>query len=109
VRSAPYPSFCLNLLKSSSKQQFKRDGKAVGVGLWLRPDLRGKGLGHGFLVAELGFLRRSFCPEVFRLSVATFNERAIKVYEGVGFVHGRTYHHETNGGVYEFLEMERRA
>jgi [ribosomal protein S18]-alanine N-acetyltransferase len=41
--------------------------------------------------------------------VATFNERAIKVYEGVGFVHGRTYRHETNGGVYEFLEMERRA
>jgi ribosomal-protein-alanine N-acetyltransferase len=41
--------------------------------------------------------------------VATFNERAIKVYEGVGFVRGRTYCHETNGGVYEFLEMERRA
>jgi hypothetical protein len=81
----------------------------VGVGLRLRPDLRGKGLGHGFLVAELGFLRRSFCPEVFRLSVATFNERAIKVYEGVGFVQGQTYRHETKGGVYEFLEMERRA
>jgi ribosomal-protein-alanine N-acetyltransferase len=89
--------------------QFKWESKVVGVGLGLRPDLTGKGLGHGFLEAGLGFARRSFCPEAFRLSVATFNERAIKVYEGVGFVRGRTYRHETNGGVYEFLEMERRA
>ena len=48
-------------------------------------------------------------PHDAGLSVATFNERAIKVYEGVGFVYGRTYRHETNGGVYEFLDMERRA
>jgi [ribosomal protein S18]-alanine N-acetyltransferase len=89
--------------------QFKRDGKVVEVGLGLRPDLTGKGLGRGFLLAGLDFARRSFSPDVFRLSVATFNERAIKVYEGVGFVHRRTYRHETNGGVYEFLEMERRA
>jgi [ribosomal protein S18]-alanine N-acetyltransferase len=74
--------------------QFKRESKVVGVGLRLRPDLTGKGLGHGFLVAGLEFARRSFSPEVFSLSVATFNERAIKVYEGVGFVRGRTYRHE---------------
>ena len=89
--------------------QFKRDGKVVGVGLRLRPDLTGKGLGHGFLLAGLEFARRCFSPGLFRLSVATFNERAIKVYEGVGFVQRRIYRHETNGGVYEFLEMERRA
>ena len=83
--------------------------KGRGVGLGLRPDLTGKGLGHGFLVAGLEFARRSFSPEDFRLAVATVNERAIKVYEGVGFVAGRTYHHETNGGMYELLEMERHA
>jgi ribosomal-protein-alanine N-acetyltransferase len=90
--------------------QFKRDGNAVvEVGLRLRPDLTGKGLGRGFLLAGLDFARQSFSPDVFRLSVATFNERAIKVYEDVGFVHRRTYRHETSGGVYEFLEMERHA
>ena len=89
--------------------QFERAGKVVDAGLGLRPDLTGKGLGRAFLLAGLDFARRSFSPEVFRLAVATFNERAIKVYEGVGFVQGRIYRHETNGGVYEFLEMERRA
>jgi [ribosomal protein S18]-alanine N-acetyltransferase len=85
---------------------FKRNGKAVQVGLGLRPDLTGKGLGRGFLLAGLNFARGAFAPDIFRLAVATFNERAIKVYEGAGFVRGRTYQHETNGGVYEFLEME---
>jgi ribosomal-protein-alanine N-acetyltransferase len=89
--------------------EFKRNGKVVEVGLGLRPDLTGKGLGRSFLLAGLAFARRSFSPDIFRLSVATFNERAIKVYEDVGFVPGRTYPHETNGGVYEFLAMERRA
>ena len=89
--------------------QFKRKGKVVEVGLRLRPDLTGKGLGRGFMLAGLDFARGAFAPEIFRLSVATFNERAIKVYEGVSFVAGQTYHHETNGGVYEFLEMERHA
>jgi [ribosomal protein S18]-alanine N-acetyltransferase len=89
--------------------QFERAGKVVEVGLGLRPDLIGKGLGRAFLLAGLDFARRSFSPEAFRLSVATFNERAIKVYEGVDFVAGRTYPHETSGGVYEFLEMEQRV
>jgi [ribosomal protein S18]-alanine N-acetyltransferase len=89
--------------------QFKRNDNVVEVGLRLRPDLTGKGLGHGFLLAGLDFARWSFSLDIFRLSVATFNERAIKIYKGVGFVAGRTYHHETNGGVYEFLEMERPA
>jgi [ribosomal protein S18]-alanine N-acetyltransferase len=62
--------------------QFKRDGKVVGVGLSLRPDLTGKGLGHGFLVAGLGFARRSFCPEVFRLSVATFQREGHQSVRG---------------------------
>ena len=61
--------------------QFKRNGKAVEVGLRLRPDLTGKGLGRGFLLAGLDYARWSFSPDNFRLAVATFNERAIKVYK----------------------------
>jgi ribosomal-protein-alanine N-acetyltransferase len=89
--------------------QFERTGKVVDVGLGLRPDLTGKGLGRAFLLAGLDFARRFYSPEAFRLSVATFNERTIKVYEGLDFVAGRTYPYDTSGGVEEFLEMEQRV
>jgi ribosomal-protein-alanine N-acetyltransferase len=56
-----------------------------------------------------GFRRRArFGPARIVLAVATFNRRAISVYERAGFVPVRTYMHSTNGGQWEFLEMELR-
>lgn len=83
--------------------------RIVGVGIGLRPDLTGRGLGQAFLEAGLEFARERFSPRLFRLSVAAFNERAIAVYERAGFVATRTYDRETNGAVFSFVEMERRA
>ncbi len=88
---------------------FDREGDGVGVGLGLRPDLTGRGLGQSFLEAGLAFARERFAPRSFRLSVATFNARAIAVYERSGFIATRTFMHETNGGLFPFVEMERQA
>ncbi len=89
--------------------QLRSDGDAVVVGLGLRPDLTGRGLGQSFLEAGLAFAREQFAPARFRLSVVAFNQRAVKVYERAGFVVTRTFMHETNGGVFSFVEMERLA
>lgn len=89
--------------------EFQVKGDIVIVGLGLRPDLTGRGLGGEFVEAGLAFARERFRPVRFRLSVAAFNERAIKVYERAGFTSTRTFDHETNGGVFRFVEMERPA
>lgn len=86
---------------------FKPEGRTLVVGLGLRPDLTGRRLGGGFFAAGLDYGRERFAPERFSLAVATFNERAIKVYERAGFERARVYMHETNGGEWEFVEMRR--
>ena len=58
---------------------------ALDVGLGMRPDLTGRGLGEEFLRAGLRFARETYSPPAFRLTVATFNRRAICVYERTGF------------------------
>lgn len=84
-------------------------GDVVIVGLGLRPDLTGHRLGESFFGAGLVFARGRFAPRRFKLSVAEFNTRAIKVYERAGFVQTRSFMHETNGGLFSFVEMERPA
>ena len=86
----------------------KEEG-TLAIGLGMRPDLTGRGLGESFLAAGLEFAKERFAPERFTLAVATFNERAITVYERVGFARGRVYMHWTNGAEWEFLEMSRAA
>ncbi len=84
-------------------------GDVVGVGVGLRPDLTGRGLGLAFLEQGLVFANDRFRPRRFKLGVAEFNERAIKVYERAGFARTRSFVHETNGGLFPFVEMERPA
>ena len=89
--------------------QFEKTDHTVDIGLGLRPSLTGKELGAEFVMSGLAFAGEQFSPERFTLSVATFNGRAIGVYERAGFRRGEVYLHETNGGEHEFLRMEREA
>jgi [ribosomal protein S18]-alanine N-acetyltransferase len=82
---------------------------AVDIGLGLRPDLTGHGRGPAFVRAGLAFAWRRYAPRLFRLTVATFNERAIRVYEQVGFRRGVVFFSPSRGEDAEFMLMTRDA
>lgn len=82
----------------------EEDG-AWEIGLGMRPDLTGRGMGESFVRACLDRLGELAPGEPVVLGVAAFNERAIRVYERCGFVRAGEYDQETNGGVHRFLRM----
>ncbi|PFA63052.1 GNAT family N-acetyltransferase [Bacillus sp. AFS015802] len=75
------------------------------IGLGLRPDLTGKGMGLEFLNSGIDFVQSRFNPVKITLSVATFNQRAIKTYRRIGFKDIETFMQDTNGSTFEFLKM----
>ena len=86
---------------------FDEQKDTVEIGLGLRPDLTGQGLGLQFFLEGVAFARDRFPGRRVTLNVAAFNERAIKVYERAGFRevgrHVRTF--ERWGDV-EFITMD---
>jgi [ribosomal protein S18]-alanine N-acetyltransferase len=78
---------------------------ALDLGLGMRPDLTGMGLGEAFVHAGLRFAREVYSPPAFRLTVATFNRRAIRVYERAGFETVETFGAATLGVEKKWLLM----
>lgn len=86
-----------------------RREREIEIGVGLRPDLTGRGLGLPFLLDTLALARERYHPDVFSLYVATFNRRAITVYERAGFRPGATRPFTFHGKRYDELRMSRAA
>ena len=93
---------------AAGRRLYERES-ALDVGLGMRPDLTGRGLGEEFLRSGLRFAREASSPPAFRLTVATFNRRAIRVYERVGFETVETFGANMRGAETEWLLMRRAA
>jgi ribosomal-protein-alanine N-acetyltransferase len=83
------------------------DDGGAEIGLGLRPDLTGRGLGEGFVDAGLRYAADVLGARSYALAVAAFNGRAIAVYERCGFQQVEQYLHATNGGFHPFVRMAR--
>ncbi len=79
------------------------DASALDTGGGLRPDLTGKGLGREAIGTGLAFGRREFAPAAFRVTVASSNERALRVVRSLGFVPTGSFEALTDGCSYDLL------
>jgi [ribosomal protein S18]-alanine N-acetyltransferase len=79
------------------------DASALDTGGGLRPDLTGQGLGREAIATGLDFGRRQFAPMAFRVTVATFNIRAQRVVEALGFANIGRFLATADGRTYEVL------
>lgn len=62
---------------------YQEDALDIGVGM--KPELTGRGLGYQFFDAILQHAIANFDPPWTRLTVANFNKRALNLYKNFGF------------------------
>jgi RimJ/RimL family protein N-acetyltransferase len=96
-------------VEGDGEPRLYREDRVLAIGLGLRPNLTGRGLGLEFVDACLAFAREAFAPSAFRLFVLDFNERAIRVYERAGFRRVCVVRVRNAHGERDFVEMRREA
>jgi RimJ/RimL family protein N-acetyltransferase len=79
---------------------------ALDIGLGLRPNLTGQGRGLMFVNAVLDFARRIFAPAMFRVTVAAFNQRALRVWEKADFRQVQVFQKSDHGQTFIILVRE---
>jgi RimJ/RimL family protein N-acetyltransferase len=73
----------------------------IDIGIGMKPELTGKGLGYTFFSFILKVIKEVFEPNSIRLTVVKTNSRAIHLYEKFGFVKEKEFNQEEM----EFITM----
>ncbi|BDA68970.1 hypothetical protein CAL7716_031360 [Calothrix sp. PCC 7716] len=72
----------------------------------IRPDMTGQGRGNYYVSAVLNFALREFNAPLFRVTIATFNQRALRVWSKAGFRPIDTFEHQPQGETFVILVRE---
>ncbi|MBM7094936.1 GNAT family N-acetyltransferase [Bacillus sp. H-16] len=87
------------------KEGIYRDARYLDVGIGMKPALTGNGLGKTFFSQVLTFLSDTYGTKRFRLVVATFNKRAIRLYRSLGFTDEKVFYSQVKEKPATFLCM----
>jgi [ribosomal protein S18]-alanine N-acetyltransferase len=83
------------------------DASALDTGGGLRPELTGHGLGRAAVATGLAFGGEQFAPAAFRVTVASFNARALRVVASLGFRREDSFTATSDGRDYQILRLTR--
>jgi len=59
--------------------------EALDIGLMIKPDLTGQGMGAAFAKEVIRYGIAKYAPKKLRVTIAAFNKRAMRVWEKNGF------------------------
>lgn len=76
---------------------------ALDLGVGLRPDLTGRGLGRHVIAAAMCHAIGRFQPERFRVTIASFNQRARRVCTTLGFRHENRFPRPSDGLEFDIM------
>lgn len=85
------------------------DDTALDTGGGLRPSLTGQGLGRAVIAAGLAHGRARFSPRAFRVTIASFNARARRTVESLGFEHVDSFAASRDGRPFDVLVRPERG
>lgn len=74
-----------------------QEGSSIEIGLGMRPDICGRGKGKQFVTQIIDFLAHNYKFDTLIMNVASFNQRAIKVYRSCGFQDSEIIKRSSNG------------
>ncbi|MGH8000930.1 MAG: GNAT family N-acetyltransferase, partial [Brasilonema sp.] len=73
---------------------------ALDIGLGIRPEFTGQGLGSRIAIATIDYARQWFSPQRLRVTIAAFNKRALKVWQNLAFVPVERFRNQNGGNEY---------
>ena len=78
--------------------------EALDIGLMVKPELTGQGLGAAFAREVIRNGVEKYTPKKLRVTIAAFNKRAIRTWEKNGFQQTQTFKRRSKDGM-EFIVM----
>ncbi|RSK27678.1 N-acetyltransferase [Bacillus sp. HMF5848] len=95
---------CDNVLGNCS---FELEDNEYILGVQMNPSFTGQGSGTEFVSHILQFGKETFNYESITLFVATFNKRAIRIYDKLGFKTTDSFIANANNEITEFVVMKK--
>lgn len=80
--------------------------EALDIGLMIKPELNGQGLGSEFVKDVIEFARKHFLPHRLRVTILATNLRARRVWEKNGFQEEQAFKREIDQLPFVFLFRE---
>ncbi len=80
--------------------------EALDIGMMLRPDMTGHGMGSAFASAVIRMGVEMFRPHLLRVTIAGFNQRARRVWEKNGFVLTQSFVRPNDGLIFVVMTRE---